>query len=76
VTIWPKDGSPSSSARNRLNGRIVRATPQGPLVRVQVDCGFPLVALVTRASARELDLSESQQVTAAFKASAVHLILR
>jgi tungstate transport system ATP-binding protein len=76
VTIWPQDGSPSSSARNRLAGRIVRATPQGPLVRLLVDCGFPLVALVTRASARELDLGEGRRVTAAFKASAVHLITR
>jgi molybdopterin-binding protein len=76
VTIWPKDGSPSSSARNRMGGRIVRSTPQGPLVRVLVDCGFPLVALVTRASARELDLSEGRPVTAAFKASAVHVITR
>lgn len=76
VTIWPKDGSPSSSARNRLAGRVVRTAPQGPLVRVSVDCGFPLVALVTRASARELDLSEGKPVTAAFKASAVHVITR
>jgi len=76
VTIWPKDGSPSSSARNRLGGRVIRTTPQGPLVRVLVDCGFPLVALVTRASARELDLHEGRPVTAAFKASAVHVITR
>jgi tungstate transport system ATP-binding protein len=76
VTIWPKDGSPSSSARNRLGGRVVRTAPQGPLVRVLVDCGFPLVALVTRASARELDLREGKPVTAAFKASAVHVITR
>ncbi len=91
VTLWPRDGSPTSSARNRLTGRVVRTTPQGPLVRVVVEClplpasqdgrqsaigGIPLVALVTRASARELDLSEGAPVTAAFKASAVHLILR
>ena len=76
ITIWPKDGSPLSSARNRLGGRVVRTTPQGPLVRVLVDCGFPLVALVTRASARELELHEGRAVTAAFKASAVHVITR
>jgi len=76
ITIWPKDGSPLSSARNRLGGRVVRTAPQGPLVRVLVDCGFPLVALVTRASARELDLHEGRPVTAAFKASAVHVITR
>jgi tungstate transport system ATP-binding protein len=76
VTIWPQDGSPTSSARNRLTGRVERTTPQGPLVRVVVDCGFPLVALITRASARELDLQEGKAVTVAFKASAVHLIAR
>ena len=76
VTIWWQEGSPSSSARNRLAGRVLRSVPQGPLVRIVVDCGFPLVALVTRASARELELSEGRPVTVAFKASAVHLILR
>jgi tungstate transport system ATP-binding protein len=75
ITLWP-DGSPSSSARNRLQGRIQRLVPQGPLVRVVLDCGFPLVALITRASASELGLEENQLVTAAFKASAVHLIPR
>ena len=85
VTLWPRDGSPASSARNRLPGRVVRTTPQGPLVRVVVECragedrhseAIPLVALVTRASARELNLTEGAPVTASFKASAVHLILR
>jgi molybdate transport system ATP-binding protein len=41
---------------------------------VMVDCGFPLVALVTRASADEMGLAEGTEVTAAFKASAAHLI--
>jgi len=85
VTLWPRDGAPVSSARNRLAGRVVRTTPQGPLMRVVVNCkaegshpdeAIPLVALVTRTSARELDLSEGTPVTASFKATAVHLILR
>jgi tungstate transport system ATP-binding protein len=76
VTLWLEDNSPSSSARNRLSGRIVRMTPQGPLARVVLDCGFPLVALITRASAQEMGLGEGQLATAAFKASAVHLIPR
>ena len=76
VTVWPRDGSPHSSARNRLEGHVVRTAPQGALVRVVLDCNVPLVALVTRASARELELQEGTPVTAAFKASAVHLILR
>jgi molybdopterin-binding protein len=76
VTLWPAGGSPASSARNRLNGTIQRMTPVGPLVRVVLDCDIPLVALITRASAGEMGLTEGMQVTAAFKASAVHLIPR
>jgi molybdopterin-binding protein len=76
VTLWPRNGSPTSSARNRIRGRITRMSPQGPLVHVVVDCGFPLAALITRASANEMELAENSEVVAAFKASAVHLILR
>ena len=76
VTLWTKDGVPASSARNRLTGRILRLSPQGSLFRVVVDCGFPLMALVTRASAREMSLAEGMDVSASFKASAVHLIPR
>lgn len=75
VTLFPAGAAPiTSSARNRLSGRIVRMAPQGPLVRVEVDCGFPLMAIITRASAREMELAEGLPVAAAFKATAVHLI--
>jgi tungstate transport system ATP-binding protein len=79
VTLWETDeGHPleGGSARNRLSGVIVRLVSQGPLVRVTLDCGFPLVSLVTRASAQEMGLAEGQQVTATFKASAAHVIPR
>ncbi len=76
ITLWPESGSPASSARNRLAGRIQRLIPQGPLVRVVVDCGFPLTVLITRSSAQEMGLAEGTAVSAAFKASAVHVIVR
>ena len=76
VTLWPQGKAHPSSARNRLAGRIVRLAPQGLLVRVEVDSGFPLTALVTRASAEEMGLAEGMLVAAAFKASAAHLIPR
>lgn len=76
VTLWPPGAAPASSARNRLTGKIEQLYPQGVLVRVVVDCGFPLMALVTRTSAREMGLSQGMLVTASFKASAVHLIPR
>ena len=65
-----------SSARNHISGRIIRMTPSGPLVRVVIDCGLPLVALITRGSANDMKLVEGQAVTASFKATAVHLIPR
>jgi molybdopterin-binding protein len=76
ITLWIEMGMGKSSARNHLPGRIARITPQGALVRVTVDCGFPLVSLITRTSARQMGLAEGQPVTATFKASAVHLIGR
>ncbi|MCX6055705.1 MAG: ABC transporter ATP-binding protein [Chloroflexi bacterium] len=64
----------SSSARNRLSCRITRLTHQGALVRVHLDAGFNLTALVTRTSANEMQLKVGQGVIAVFKTSAIHLI--
>jgi tungstate transport system ATP-binding protein len=75
VTLWIEKRTEGSSARNCLEGRITGVTPQGPLERVVVDCGFPLVALVTRASAREMELTPGKTVSASFKASAAQLII-
>ena len=63
-----------SSARNAFLGQITRVVSVGPLARVEVDCGFPLVALVTKKSAEELDLQNGKDVYASFKATGVHVI--
>lgn len=65
-----------TSALNRLVGPIVRVVPQGSLARVEVDCGFPLVSLITRESVLNLGLSSGVNVLAAFKATGVHVIRR
>ena len=75
-TLWPQETAPASSARNRLTGKIETIYPQGALMRVVVNCGFPLMVLITRTSAREMRLEQGSQVAASFKASAVHLIPR
>jgi molybdate transport system ATP-binding protein len=62
-----------SSARNRLAGRVRAVIAEGALARVELDCGFPLVALVTAQSAGELALREGEEVFAVVKATAVHL---
>jgi molybdopterin-binding protein len=66
----------TSSARNVLRSRVVRLEPIGRRVRVILDSGFPLVAHVTVRSAREMELSAGQEVTASFKATVPHLLPR
>jgi molybdopterin-binding protein len=48
----------------------------GPLVRIEVDCGVPLLGVLTAVSAQELDLTVGKQVFASFKATAIHIIKR
>jgi len=63
-----------STARNRLRGCIRALHPEGPLVRLTLDAGFPLESLVTRQACADLGLAEGEPVTALLKASAIHLI--
>jgi tungstate transport system ATP-binding protein len=82
VGIRPEDVTISlekvcgTSARNCLAGTIGYIMFDGPLCRVGIDCGFPLVALVTRKSAGEMDLQKGRQVYATFKAVSIHVIRR
>ncbi|MBI2553384.1 MAG: ABC transporter ATP-binding protein [Candidatus Rokubacteria bacterium] len=64
----------SSSSRNHLSGTVGRLVSVGPYVRAVIDCGFPLVALVTHRSVEDLGLREGSPVIAAFKATAPHVI--
>ena len=63
-----------SSARNHLPGVVSGIEAAGILMKVRVDVGFELVALVTRQAVGDLALSVGAEVYAVFKASAVHLI--
>lgn len=72
-----KNGEPLSvSARNQLRGTVTSITEQGPTASVEIDCGFPLVALLTRQAVIELDLVPGLMVVALIKAPDVHLISR
>lgn len=66
----------TTSARNELAATVVALSPEGPLVRVVLDCGFRLVALVTVSSARDLALSPGARVAALVKAPAIRLVPR
>ncbi len=66
----------SSSARNLFAGKITRVVSLGPLSRIEIDCGFSLVALVTKRSVEELNLARTKEVYATFKATGVHVVRR
>ena len=77
VVIEPGGGdSHPTSARNHLPGSVTRITPLGGQVRVVLDCGFPLVSLITKQSLEDLRLRVGDKAVACFKASAIHLIPR
>jgi molybdate transport system ATP-binding protein len=65
---------PGTTARNRLPARITALHHEGSLIRISLDCGFPLESLVTRQACLDLGLAEGDQVCAILKAAAVHLI--
>ena len=65
-----------TSARNVFPARIVKVEPIGRRMRLVLDAGFPLIAHVTRQSARELDLTVDRHVVASFKATVPHLLPR
>jgi len=71
-----KGRAEQSSARNHLQGRVEQILPAGVLMKVTIDVGFNIVALVTRQAIADLGLVNGSEVFAVFKASAVHLIPR
>jgi molybdopterin-binding protein len=77
ITIFlPSLETITTSARNRFPGEIVKMFPTGSQVRVTIDCGFPLTALITRRSAEEMGLKEGVRVVAMVKAVSIRVIGR
>jgi molybdate transport system ATP-binding protein len=68
-----RDLAQTSSARNRVAGQVQSVILEGPLARIELDCGFPLVAVVTAQSAGELELRPGDAVCAIVKTTAVHV---
>lgn len=75
ITFYEKD-SIRSSARNMFTGRITKVVPMGPMVRLKVDAGVELTAVITQRSFEELDLALGKETELSFKASAVHVVER
>jgi len=73
ITI-ARNRAEGSSARNRLDGRVRAVTLEGPVARVELDCGFPLVAVVTAQSAADMQLQPGDSVCAVIKTTALQLV--
>jgi tungstate transport system ATP-binding protein len=75
ITLYEKD-SIRSSARNMFTGRITEVVPVGPMVRLKVDAGIKLTAVITHRSFEELGLALEKETELTFKASAIHVVER
>lgn len=71
-----RDLHQASSARNRIVGTVCSVSFEGPLARIEIDCGFPLVALITAQSAVELAMQSGDAICAIVKATSVHLLMQ
>jgi molybdate transport system ATP-binding protein len=74
--ILLKGGDSPSSARNRLPAVVRSLTHEGPYMRVELDCGFTLTAVLTKQASRELQLEPGARVLALIKAPHIHLLPR
>lgn len=69
-----RSGSGLQTQRNRLPAKVTALHPAGPLVRVELDCGFPMEALITAWACEDLGVDVGDELLALIKASAIHVI--
>jgi molybdopterin-binding protein len=74
--VLEQGGTGLISARNHLSGTVREIVPHGVMIHVKIDCGFPLVAVVTRGAREELKIELGSPVVAVIKAGGVHLVSR
>ena len=63
-----------SSARHTLQATVIDLIPSGPFIKVVLNTGIRMIAMVTRMSSEELSLEPGCPVYATFKESAIHVI--
>ena len=68
--------SVDSSAVNRWRAVVRTEAAEGPFVRVGLDCGFRLAALVTRDAWRRLSLKPGDEAWAIVKAATIRALPR
>jgi len=63
-----------SSARNYLEGKVIKISERYPMMKLVVDAGREFIVLITKRSFSELNVTEGSRVYIAFKASSVHVL--
>ncbi len=66
----------ANSMRNHFRGRITAVEPWRLEYKLSMDCGFTMIAAVTKRSLDDMGLKPGDEVFASFKATAAHLIRR
>jgi tungstate transport system ATP-binding protein len=74
VTVATGSSKEISSVRNVFSSVVKRIIPSGAFYKVELDCGFPLVTYVTNHAREDLFMREGMDLTASFKATAIHVI--
>ncbi len=73
ITFYNTDRT-KSSARNKFTGRIIEVIAMGPMVRLKVNTGIVLAAVITQRSFEDLGLRLEKETEITFKTSAVHVV--
>jgi len=76
IALEPPDAAHPGSAQNHLPAEVASLTEVGNRVRLGLAAGQPLVAEVTPAAVRALDLAPGQRVIASWKAAATRVVAR
>jgi molybdate transport system ATP-binding protein len=65
-----------SSPRNSLAVTVTQLSTEGPVVRIGLDGGFALTALLTKQACEELAVRPGERLQALVKAPNIHLVSR
>jgi molybdate transport system ATP-binding protein len=70
--ILTREAAKHTSARNCFRAVIQAVEPEGPLIRIDLDCGFRLKACLTRQACEELAFRPGDFIIAMIKAQRIH----
>ena len=76
IELRSAKSSAGGEGHNVLQGRVASTLPAESHYRIEVDCGVPVVALVSRGRFRETPLRIGDVVEASFPPHSAHLIPR